>query len=212
MNLFAHLTNKSGIREEQSLRAHCVQTAEYASSCVENIGFYHMAYLAGLLHDMGKATKKYNDYLEAAFSGESVVRGSVNHTFAGIIYILENFHAKSTSPMDKLTAEIISYAIGAHHGLFDCVDLEGKNGFLHRLQKDKAELCYEEAQHNFLEQVADKKEIERLFRKATEEFQTLYQKLLIDWEGKKQKVFFQIGLLARLLLSCVIYGDRRYTV
>ncbi|MCI7181696.1 MAG: CRISPR-associated helicase Cas3' [Lachnospiraceae bacterium] len=211
MNLFAHLTNKSGIREEQSLRAHCVQTAEYASSCVENIGFYHMAYLAGLLHDMGKATKKYNDYLEAAFSGESVVRGSVNHTFAGIIYILENFHAKSTSPMDKLTAEIISYAIGAHHGLFDCVDLEGKNGFLHRLQKDKAELCYEEAQHNFLQQVADKKEIERLFRKATEEFQTLYQKLLIDWEGKKQKVFFQIGLLARLLLSCVIYGDRRDT-
>ncbi len=211
MNLFAHLTNKSGIREEQSLIAHCIQTAEYASACVENIGFYHMAYLAGLLHDMGKATKKYNDYLEAAFAGESVVRGSVNHTFAGTIYILENFHNKSTSPMDKLTAEIISYAIGAHHGLFDCVDFEGKNGFLYRMQKDKAELCYEEAQYNFLQQVADKKEIELLFRKATEEFQTLYKKFKINLEGKKQKVFFQIGLLARLLLSCVIYGDRRDT-
>lgn len=211
MNLYAHITNKRGIREEQSLRAHCVQTAEYASACVENIGLYHMAYLAGLLHDMGKATKKYNDYLEAAFAGESVVRGSVNHTFAGVIYILENFHIQSASPMEKLIAEIISYAIGGHHGLFDCVDLEGKNGFLHRLQKDKAELCYEEALNNFLEQVADKKEIERLFRKATEEFRTLFEKLQIDWEKKLQKIFFQISLLARLLLSCVIYGDRRDT-
>lgn len=211
MNLFAHLTSKSGIREEQSLRAHCVQTAEYASACVENIGFYHMAYLAGLLHDMGKATKKYNDYLEAAFAGETVVRGSVNHTFAGVIYILDNFHAEFVSPMDKLTAEIIGYAIGAHHGLFDCVDLEGKSGFLHRLQKDKTELYYEEAQHNFLQQVANKKEIECLFRKAAEEFQTFYQKQMIDWERKSQKIFFQIGLLARLLLSCVIYGDRRDT-
>lgn len=211
MNLLAHLTNRNGIREEQSLKEHCVQTAEYASMCVENIGFYHMAYLAGLLHDMGKATKKYNDYLEAAFAGEPGARGSVNHTFAGVIYILESYHTESTSLIDKLTAEIISYAIGAHHGLFDCVDLEGKNGFLHRLQKDKGELCYEEAQQNFFQQVADKKEIECLFRKATEEFQAIFQKLKIDLEGKKQKVFFQIGLLARLLLSCVIYGDRRDT-
>lgn len=211
MNLLAHLTNRNGIREEQSLKEHCVQTAEYASMCVENIGFYHMAYLAGLLHDMGKATKKYNDYLEAAFAGEPGARGSVNHTFAGVIYILESYHTESTSLIDKLTAEIISYAIGVHHGLFDCVDLEGKNGFLHRLQKDKGELCYEEAQQNFFQQVADKKEIECLFRKATEEFQAIFQKLKIDLEGKKQKVFFQIGLLARLLLSCVIYGDRRDT-
>lgn len=211
MDLFAHLTDKNGEREEQSLRAHCIQTAEYASACVEKIGFYHMAYLAGLLHDMGKATKKYNDYLEAAFAGKPVVRGSVNHTFAGVIYVLDNFHTESSLPIEKLTAEIVGFAIGAHHGLFDCVDLEGKNGFLHRLQKDKKELCYEEALHNFLLQVADEKEIEQLFRKATEEFQILYQKLQVDWERKGQKCFFQIGLLARLLLSCVIYGDRRDT-
>lgn len=211
LKLFAHLADRDGNREEQSLRAHCVNTAEYASESLNNIGFYHTAYLAGLLHDMGKATMKYNAYLQDAFEGKAVVRGSVNHTFAGVIYILENYHLESASPIEKLTAEIISYAVGAHHGLFDCVNLDGKNGFLHRLYKDKTELCYEEALDNFFEQVANKKEIDALFQKAIEEFEKFYQKLLIDYDRKQQKIFFQIGLLARLLLSSVIYGDRRDT-
>ena len=59
MELFAHLTKENEKRVEQSLRDHCVQTAEYAATSLENIGFYHIAYLAGLLHDMGKATQKY---------------------------------------------------------------------------------------------------------------------------------------------------------
>ncbi len=210
MKLLAHLTKKDEVRVEQSLRKHCVQTAEYASVSLKDIGFYHMAYLAGLLHDMGKATRKYNDYLEDAFAGKQVVRGSVNHTFAGVIYLLENYCSESIL-QKKLAVEIIGYAIGAHHGLFDCVDLEGKNGFLYRLNKDKKELCYEEALHNFFEQVADEKQIEQLFCRAAEEFEIFYQRLVVDWEGKSQKVFFQIGLLARLLLSAVIYGDRRDT-
>lgn len=211
MNMLAHLTEKNGVRAEQSLQEHCIHTAEYASKCLKSVGFYHMAYLAGLLHDMGKATEKFRHYLEDAFCGKTVVRGSVNHTFAGVIFLLENYHGESAPPMERLTAEIISYAIGAHHGLFDCVSLEGKNGFSYRLDKDRNELCYEEALYNFLEQVADRAEIESLFRKATDEFRVFYEKTLTDWDRKSQKVFSQISLLTRLLLSVVIYGDRRDT-
>lgn len=211
MIMLAHITEKNGERTDQSLREHCIQTAEYASSSLKHVGGYHMAYLAGLLHDMGKATKKFNDYLEASYNGKDVVRGSVIHTFAGVIYLLESYHGESASPMEKLTAEILSYAVGAHHGLFDCVDLEGKNGFIHRLTKERSELCYEEARDNFFEQVTDETTVSQLFEKAVGEFSAFYQRIVEEWEGKSQKVFFQIGLLARLLLSAVIYGDRRDT-
>lgn len=214
MKLFAHITLNNNIREEQTLREHCIHTAEYASGCLESAGFYHMAYLAGMLHDMGKATKKFQKYMEDAFAGKQVVRGSVNHTFAGVVYLLEQYHEETALPMEKMTAEIISYAIGAHHGLFDCVDLEGKNGFVHRLKKDRKELCYEEARSNYFEQVTEESEIKRLFAEAVKEFEAFFRKLSAEWKddnGQKNKVFFEIGLLTRLLLSAVIYGDRRDT-
>ena len=212
MKLFAHIAEKNGMRIEQSLSEHCVQTAKYAAESLQNIGFFHMAYLAGLLHDMGKATKKYNDYLEDAFAGKPVVRGSVNHTFAGVIYLFENYHHKEASAESQLAAEIISYAIGGHHGLFDCVDFDEKNGFMHRLNKDREELCYEEAQSNFFEQVTSREKVKELFNESLQEFNSLFNQFKSDYAKDKSKVFFQLGLFARLLLSAVIYGDRRDTV
>lgn len=212
MKLLAHITDKNGIRLEQNLSEHCIHTAKYAAECLQNIGFYHMAYLAGVLHDMGKATKKYNHYLEDAFAGKPVIRGSVNHTFAGVIYLFEHYHNKDVSVESQLTAEIISYAVGGHHGLFDCVDFDEKNGFLYRLNKDKEELCYEEAQNNFFGQVISREKINALFDKSLQEFNCFFNKLKKDYCANKQRVFFQIGLLTRLLLSSVIYGDRRDTV
>lgn len=208
---FAHITLDDNFRKEQTLRQHCEQTAIYAANSMNKTKFYHMAYVAGLLHDMGKATKKFNDYLEDAFAGKDVVRGSVNHTFAGVIYLLDKYHEQTEMPMRKLTAEIITYAIGAHHGLFDCVDLNGNNGFMYRLYKDRNELCYDEAVQNFFENVADEKIIDALFDKSVEEFSAYYKKSALDWNKNRDKVFYQISLLARLLLSAVIYGDRRDT-
>ncbi len=143
MDLLAHLTNINGVRTEQSLKDHCFHTAEYAAKSVGNPKLYHTAYLAGLIHDMGKGKKSYVTYLEDAYSGKEVIRGSVNHTFAGVIYLLEKYHTDKSSPWERMTSEMVSYAAGSHHGMFDCADLDGKNGFLHRLQKDREELGYE---------------------------------------------------------------------
>lgn len=211
IKLLAHLTTHDGIRKEQTLKEHCVKAAEYAVENIEQANLYHTVYLATLLHDMGKATFKFNDYLEAAHKGQEVVRGSVNHTFAGVIYLFEKFHQQENSYMEKLTCEIISYAIGAHHGLFDCVNLSGENGFVHRLKKNKETICYKEALHNFLEEVLEKESIEERFCKAAKEVEEFYNISKELYEKKGTQIFFQISMLIRLVLSTVIYGDRKDT-
>lgn len=210
MNLLAHLTEQNQKRLEQTLAEHSKGTAEYASRCLQSVGLYHTGYLAGLLHDMGKATAKYNAYLEAAFRKEKVVRGSVIHTFTGVIWLLEQYHQDRSDKWEKLASEVIGYAIGAHHGLFDCVDLSQNNGFMHRLQKNRDELCYEEAVANFLEVVADPETIEQHFALAVAEIRDVYEKSRAVYQ-KKSENMYQMSMLIRLVLSAVIYGDRRDT-
>ncbi|MBQ6994320.1 MAG: CRISPR-associated helicase Cas3' [Lachnospiraceae bacterium] len=213
MNCIAHLAIKDGERIEQYLEEHCSQVAKYAGESLKNIGFYNVAYLSGALHDMGKATQSFDEYIEKAFRGENPTKGSVIHSYTGVVYILEKYHNEGS--YEKLTSEIIGYAIGAHHGLFDCIDLYGCNGFDKRLMKDKSEICYEEAVDNFFSGVLAEKEIEEYFRKAVDEIKSFCDRCVksisVEKKEKNQVMDFQIGFLARLVTSAVIYGDRRDT-
>ena len=89
MKLLAHLTNDDGRRREQSLKEHCFHVAEYAGESIGSARLYHTVYLAALLHDAGKAKAEFTEYLERANQGEEVQRGTVNHTFAGVIWLME---------------------------------------------------------------------------------------------------------------------------
>lgn len=212
MRMIAHLKEENGIRKEQTLKEHCLNTAKYAAECMKTVGLYNSGYLAGILHDMGKATGNFNTYLEKAVNGEDVSKGSVNHTFAGVIYLMEKYHINTSSDnaWNMLTSEIISYAIGSHHGIFDCVDLEDKNGFIHRLEKNREEIRYEEALENFFEHVIGEQQIDEYFQKSVIEVRNFYEKIQNDFV-KRDEIYFQIGLMCRMLLSALIYGDRRDT-
>lgn len=212
MKCVAHLTDVNGERKEQSLKEHCFQTAEYAAASIGSLRLYHTVYLAGLIHDAGKGKKEYIDYLEASYRGENVTRGSVNHTFAAVIWLLEKFHTDESTIWERLACEMIGYAVGAHHGMFDCVDLDGKNGFLYRLQKNRKEIGYEESLQNFFSQVVKEEVAERYFREAVKEVELFFEKAKIRYGPKSAgKVFFQVSMMTRLILSAVIYGDRRDT-
>lgn len=207
----AHITEINGAKKRQTVSTHSFHVASYAADQLKDMGLYYTAYLAGLLHDMGKCTGKYQDYIERAARGENVVRGSVNHTFCGCTYLLKHYHTSKPQGFDTLTCEILAFAIGSHHGEFDCVTPESTSGFEHRLNKDAAEICYDEAVANFLSECVSKEEIDRLFSLAQNEITALFKAFRECFENSQKKVSFLLGMAARMVLSALIDGDRRDT-
>ena len=207
----AHIKTIENARVEQTVGRHALNVAAYAAEKLKGINLGSTAYLAGLLHDMGKCSAKYQDYLNRAARGEAVVRGSVNHTFCGCIYLLGRYHAGRPQGYDTLTCELLVYAMGAHHGQFDCVTLENTSGFEHRLNKAVEEIGYDEAVKCFLAECASAEEIDRLFSLAQCEVTALLQTLKSAVGKGRAQMHFSMGLAARMLLSAVIDGDRRDT-
>lgn len=192
----------------QSVQEHCRNTAQYAEACLKSVGLGKTAYLAGLVHDCGKFTLAFKNYIEASARGENVRRGSVNHTFAGVKLLLDRYHHDMPKDINDFASEIIAYAVGAHHGLFDCMDKDKKNGFLYR--QSHKDINYEEAEKNFFKYCATESEIDELFQQSVKEIETFIQNLLsfcccLD-EGN-----FYYSMLCRLVLAAVIEGDRKDT-
>lgn len=201
--------------ERQTVREHCRNTAALAANALRPLGLEKSAYLAGLLHDAGKNKKEYEDYLLEAAAGGSVVRGSVNHTFAGVRFLLDRWHCgEGDLSYSDVTAELLAFAVGSHHGLFDCVDPQQHSGFFHRQTKEG--IFYDESRQGFLAEVADEEELEHLFRDAVREMTPMLDRLAalstqVDDNEADRETAFYIGLLARMLLSAVIEGDRTDT-
>ena len=197
----------------QSVTAHCRATAHYAEECLSSVGLPTAGYTAGLLHDCGKFTQAFSDYIWAAHRGENVRRGSVNHTFAGVQYLLQHYHEGKNSPPEQLASELLAYAIGAHHGLFDLMKDRQVYGFPHRMQAQ--DIGCEEAVQNFLSLCADSSELEDLFQASTKEILSLFQRIrklcTNDKTFSGPHTCFYLALLSRLILSAVIEGDRRDT-
>ena len=208
----AHIAEDSRI---QSAQKHCRNAAKYASNAVDGIGFSNAAYLAALLHDAGKFKSEFTGYLlDAVMRKKPAKRGSINHTFAGVRFVLERWHESDELGYSEITAELIAFAIGAHHGLFDCVGEKQENGFLHRQTKDG--IGYEESIENYLLQCASQEELNGLFRLAEKEITPLLDRISDlpqqqDDALANREIFFYVGLLGRMLLSAVIEGDRRDT-
>lgn len=192
---------------------HSRGAARYASKSLKPIGMENTAYLAALLHDLGKFKQEFDRYLEEANTG-TAVRGSVNHSFAGVRFVLEQWHNRGEIGYDEVAAELIAYAIGAHHGLFDCIDARQDSGFQRREEKEG--IGYAESVSDFLEQCADMKELNTLFCAAARETTALLNQIALltqqeDDEEANRETAFYVSLLQRMLLSAVIEGDRRDT-
>ncbi len=209
----AHIRiSPDGKRICQTVQEHCDACACYAGQALEGVGLKQTAELCGKLHD-GKMTRAYQEYLDACAQGLPVRRGSVPHTFAPVRFLLEKYHSGGADGIEALTAEWVAYAIGAHHGLFDCSAEDGTNGFEHRRHSEDG--LYREHMQNVFRYYLSETEIDQMFQRAVQEICDVGQRFsdgeAKDEEAEREEHDFAYGALARLLLSAVIEGDRRDT-
>ena len=210
----AHIRKVDGKKYIQTVEEHCRGVAEIAAELLRDIGLEKTAYLAGIIHDLGKFSENFKNYIEKAADGEKVQRGSVNHTFAGVRFLLEKHSDKQLSGFSDIVLEILAYAVGAHHGLFDCVDDNNNNGFTKRMQKEGID--YLNAAQEFLKICCSKQDIEYLLKQSEKECLPVFneiEKLADNADAKIQntQITFYIGFLARLILSAIIEADRSDT-
>lgn len=202
----AHISDDGAV---QTVEEHCGNTANAAAGFLESAGLSNTAYMAGILHDCGKYSEEFKTYINAAHRGAPAARGSVIHSFAGMGKMLDRYHSADADGIGikDVAAEIIAYAIGAHHGLFDVFDRKSdKSNFTERRTQQKD---YDNAaQKLFSSLCAADSELDKLFDKAEGEISQNIG-ILSELSGDGIDDFqFYLGALARLVLSALADADR----
>lgn len=213
----AHISD-DGLDREESVAEHTEKTTFLCGKKGERCGLSRLMSLCGIFHDMGKNKKKFDDYIHADDGIRQRLRGTIGHASTGAKYIYDKYHGESGNI--KYMVEIVSYAIAAHHGLFDCVDVEHADLFSKKL--DRVE-DYDEACGNAKQEYLDGYEWDEIFAGAAEEFQLLWstikkaygrlKPLMPDKHGQEAREalaadkLFMFGCVQRLVLSMLIDSD-----
>ena len=212
----AHISDDGSGREE-SVAEHTEKTVYLCRGKGRRCGISHIMSLCGILHDMGKNKRKFNDYIHADEGERKKLRGKIGHASTGAKYIYDKYHENSGKV--KILTELVAYAVAAHHGLFDCVTEERTDLFSAKLGgvEDYDEACGN-AENDYLGQY----ELDEVFTKAKGEFDLLWDKMkgiveavapiLIQSKQNKRDVLracrsFLFACLQRLLLSVLIDAD-----
>lgn len=192
----AHIRN--GDKAEQSVYEHSKTTAITAKMYLESVGLGSAAYLAGLLHDTGKLTDRFNSYIHGCSED---VRGDIDHSYTGAKYLLDEICGSDLS--FRAAAIMIAHVIISHHSLHDWIDGNDENYLIKRIAKNDD---YSEAIQNFKEQFNE--DVTYLLKSASEEINNCIRRIA---GADKTESAFYAGMLERLIQSALIDADRTDT-
>jgi CRISPR-associated helicase Cas3/CRISPR-associated endonuclease Cas3-HD len=201
----AHIRQSDG--KIQTVEEHSRNVQRIAEWIGDKIGVKHIAGLAGLLHDAGKFSDKFANYILSAAQNPDnpPKRGSVDHSTAGG-QLLDRFI--KSGPRDKnlyLLTEIVCNAIISHHAyLHDFISPDAESPYLARIQEkhidDLADI--EECFHRL---VMDKEQFRRYTESAARELAEFLTKPSSE-DGRSRLMF-----LTKFVFSSLIDADRTDT-
>ena len=204
----------------QSVLDHLLEVSQLSSQFAQKLGVQDLGELLGLLHDFGKYSQEFQDYIKSAtellnpdidddYIDALAFKGKIDHSSAGAQWIWERFrkYKAGNCPVGKYAGQIMALCLASHHsGLIDCLKPDGKVGFLERIAKrdDRTHLqeCLQAGDNAIHERLTDLATTERI-NDCLNFFQNLESHNLSSIARA-----FQLGLWTRFLFSCLIDADR----
>jgi CRISPR-associated endonuclease/helicase Cas3 len=216
VQLIAH--HREADQKVQSILDHLEMVSEISGCFADKINMTEAGALLGLLHDLGKYSHNFQQYIRSAtgmlnpdvddeYVDVAGLKGKIDHSTAGAQWIWNRFHHYGVQ--GKLAGRMLAVCLASHHGgLIDCLRPDGTDGFRRRITKDDAKTHFEECVEN-----ADPEIIHRLEELTTKEFLKNFLGKIVDivQPDKKESDLvkaFRLGLLTRFLFSCLIDADR----
>ncbi|MCL4558841.1 MAG: CRISPR-associated helicase Cas3' [Deltaproteobacteria bacterium] len=215
-NYIAHRREKDG--EIQSLGDHLKEVSKITGEFASKIGLKEQGELIGFLHDIGKASQEFKQYIKSAVGlinpdeDEYVdavgLKGKVDHSTAGAHIVYRNLSKNGAENL--LASQVLSLCIASHHsGMIDCLSPDGEDNFTRRMNKPEEKTHTDEALSS-LDPVEE--------RKLTSSFSNDMGKHLVgglmalkEKNDSKETLALKWGLLTRFLFSCLIDADRLST-
>jgi len=202
----------------QSLTSHLKEVSKKAGEFASKIGLKEWGEIIGLLHDVGKASGKFEQYIKSAtglinpdeddYVNAVKEKGKIDHSTSGAQIIFKELFAEGAEK--AIIAQILSLCVASHHsGLIDCISPNGINFYLKRMNKSDEKIYLEEVVKKI--NVSTKKYIKEILR--SQELSrgiSIFKKLKVDYDSK-ETLIFKYGLLVRFIFSCLIDADRLST-
>ncbi|NPV56067.1 MAG: CRISPR-associated helicase Cas3' [Anaerolineae bacterium] len=215
-NFIAHVRKQDN--QSQDLWKHLKETSIIAEQLAKKIGLGEAGKIIGLVHDIGKASQEFQNYILSAtglidpdrdeYVDAVAKKGKVDHSTAGAQVIYENLHSGDSE--GYISAQILSLCAASHHsGLIDCLSPSGDDTFDSRINKQDKLTHKKEAVTN-LELAGNIRFTDLPWKKSADQ---LIDKLkaIKESNDSKETMAFKSGLLVRYLLSCLLDADRLNT-
>ncbi len=204
--------------EVETVREHLLKTAALCSRFLKPYGLEQTGYLLGILHDFGKVSKNFKEYLCSQYS-DSPSSYIIDHSTCAAKFLWEEY--KDTE--NSFVIEWLAMCIMSHHGgLAAYVNVNNESDFLRRLIEKKLK-HYEEVKEIFFSTICSKEEIRELVQKSAEELDEVLCSIGL-WRADEARSgrriparclnderCFMAGLWQKVLFSALIDADRLAT-
>lgn len=219
----AHIRDGDG--SVQPLMDHLTGVSLLAGCHANKIGLPDEGELIGLLHDLGKFSTEFQNYLKSAvgllnpdedeeFIDPKGLKGRVDHSTAGAQFVWRELSEQGQ--LGQIVGQILALCIASHHsGLIDCLTSEPnrpvEDAFTKRMNKLEERTHLGEVLSN-----ADKAILSRANALITRPemlwgIQSVIRGIVLAAPEEHDRSVVaqqQIGLLVRFLFSCLIDADR----